>query len=211
MGDATRPARPGRATPAAVTGAILAAVLGACGAHQPAPAATTTGPRAANGATATTATTSTAGPGTATASTASAAGSATATARTVTVASATTATVPASSSAGGCRGGTVQVSGQAGTEPQPVCLLAGALLVVGLTMSSTAGGMSWQLPATSDATVLPRLSAATTAGGGATATFAAAATGQASVTASTDAACFHVTPPCLIPSFLWRLAVTVTR
>jgi hypothetical protein len=105
----------------------------------------------------------------------------------------------------------VTVSGAEGAEPPPRCLRVGAQLLVTLTMSSTAGGSYWQIPSSSDETVLERVSGAPTTGGGATATFDALSAGQAVVSASTDAACFYARPPCAMASFIWRLQVTVVR
>jgi hypothetical protein len=96
-------------------------------------------------------------------------------------------------------------------EPSPLCLRVGAQLVVNLTMSSSAGGSYWQTPSSSDETVLKRVSGGPTTGGGATATFDALSIGQAVVSAATGAACFHSQPPCAMPSFLWRLQVSVAR
>jgi hypothetical protein len=108
-----------------------------------------------------------------------------------------------------CQSGTVTVNGQEGTEPAPVCLHPGSRLVVNLAMNSSAGGQYWTVPQSSDQTVLPRVSGSATPEGGSTASFDAHQSGQATVTATTDAPCFHAQPPCGMAQYLWRLEVTV--
>ena len=72
-------------------------------------------------------------------------------------------------------------------------------------------GTTWDPPTSSSSTVLPRR---TSTGGYPTghpvdATFDAAVHGDADVSASSDAACFHTQPRCMMASRNWQIHIRV--
>ncbi|TVT62477.1 hypothetical protein FNH05_00880 [Amycolatopsis rhizosphaerae] len=72
------------------------------------------------------------------------------------------------------------------------------------------GDSSWQLPTvTGDAVTRVSTSGGYPAGGPAQATFLATRPGAATLTAGTDIACRHATPPCEVAQQQWQVTVTV--
>jgi hypothetical protein len=78
-------------------------------------------------------------------------------------------------------------------------------MVVQLSGSS----LDWTEPASSNDAVLHRTSGSVGADGSAQATFSANAKGQADVTSTGDPPCRKSTPPCMAPSMLFQVSVTV--
>jgi hypothetical protein len=80
-----------------------------------------------------------------------------------------------------------------------------------LIVNLTGDGWTYTEPDTDDATVLPRISgSADDVSGDASARFTGAAAGTAQVTSTKDARCRKSNPPCMTPSYLFKVTVNVT-
>jgi hypothetical protein len=78
-----------------------------------------------------------------------------------------------------------------------------------LVVQLQSNGDIWTEPASSNGSVLPRTSGGIRDDGSAYGTFAAAAGGTADVTSTGDLPCRKATPPCMAPSRLFKVSVTV--
>jgi hypothetical protein len=80
-----------------------------------------------------------------------------------------------------------------------------------LVVNLAGDGWTYTEPDTDNATVLPRVGgSADDASGDASATFTGATAGTAQVTSTKDARCRKSNPPCMTPSYLFKITVTVT-